>query len=607
MAISSISELKNIVPVPGDYKNVLGYYNSQDGGGGDFFWDSTFAEQDNQGTIIQSSKVTNGRWRRLFDKEINVKWFGAKGNDTGDDTPAIQRAVDFVKNQKGGVVYLPAGTYRITHIDLSSAFYSNIELIGQGRKVTIFKDITTLNPVTGSYARTGWADGMLLIMNRVADQPTDASAIKNIKVSKIGFYSDVEAKGFDELFHHICVYHGSHIIITECDFVGFLGDAISVTAGVRGEEPNSINQNISITNNTIDGVNKNNRQGISIYHCDNFEISNNDIRNTTRADMPGAIDIEPIPGSISCKGGVINNNRIFNCGGGVGAISVVFQLTNEPKSGSVTVSNNQILDSPQCNGITVIGDVLNLPTESNFGVRLENNYTSNVLRPFFLSYIAGVKVSGNRLDLAARSVKIEHSSDIWINNNIFMRNQDQIGCIELNEGCVDIHINENIFKNIKSVCIYDYQNGLRTFKRNRLINNLSTIKQPPVVLKYLRIPEQVTNDDWSVNHLSTDHFYSVINKYQAINGGSDFLLAVIPDKMPYGENTFSTGANGGYPRSGYTGNNTGLVKVIRSTDPNYPFVTQTYYPKDDGQPVFYRHSINGTSWGHWQLYQMIPA
>ncbi len=39
---------------------------------------------------------------------------GALGNDTGDDGPAIQRALNAAATAKGGIVFLPAGRYRLT-------------------------------------------------------------------------------------------------------------------------------------------------------------------------------------------------------------------------------------------------------------------------------------------------------------------------------------------------------------------------------------------------------------------------------------------------------------------------------------------------------------
>lgn len=90
---------------------VEGYTTPGDGGGGLFFYQSSdTTSPDNGGTIIVS---TNGsRWYRIFSGGVNVKWFGATGNGTTDDTGAIQNAISSITN--GGEVYFPNGTYSVT-------------------------------------------------------------------------------------------------------------------------------------------------------------------------------------------------------------------------------------------------------------------------------------------------------------------------------------------------------------------------------------------------------------------------------------------------------------------------------------------------------------
>lgn len=44
---------------------------------------------------------------------LNVRSFGAKGDATTDDTAAFQAAIDSASAQGGGIVFVPAGTYRI--------------------------------------------------------------------------------------------------------------------------------------------------------------------------------------------------------------------------------------------------------------------------------------------------------------------------------------------------------------------------------------------------------------------------------------------------------------------------------------------------------------
>lgn len=90
--------------------DVLGYYTKGDGGGGTFYWDSTSTKADNGGTIIQSTGITAGRWKRIFVGNINVKWFGAKGDGITNDTLAIQKA-----DALGAVLQLDNGTYLSTY------------------------------------------------------------------------------------------------------------------------------------------------------------------------------------------------------------------------------------------------------------------------------------------------------------------------------------------------------------------------------------------------------------------------------------------------------------------------------------------------------------
>lgn len=50
----------------------------------------------------------------LIAQYFNVQTYGAKGNGTVDDTLAIEKAINAAVGAKGGVVYFPAGMYRMT-------------------------------------------------------------------------------------------------------------------------------------------------------------------------------------------------------------------------------------------------------------------------------------------------------------------------------------------------------------------------------------------------------------------------------------------------------------------------------------------------------------
>ena len=89
---------------------VRGYYSNGDGGGGTFYWDAASTEADNGGTIIAADAGGTGRWKRVYSGAVNVRWFGAKGDGSTDDTGAIQAAIDYALAYVV-TVYAPRGIY----------------------------------------------------------------------------------------------------------------------------------------------------------------------------------------------------------------------------------------------------------------------------------------------------------------------------------------------------------------------------------------------------------------------------------------------------------------------------------------------------------------
>lgn len=95
-----------------EHSLVLGYYAAGDGGGGDFYWDNTSEQGNNDGTII--TVPGKGRWKRLVTAGcINVKWFGAKGDGVYNDTDAIHKAAKVIEDNSGGTLLFPGGTYLV--------------------------------------------------------------------------------------------------------------------------------------------------------------------------------------------------------------------------------------------------------------------------------------------------------------------------------------------------------------------------------------------------------------------------------------------------------------------------------------------------------------
>lgn len=128
--VNTMADLRNVAVSTTSPVQILGYYAGNDGGEGVFVGVSGAAPGtyfDNGGTvIIPSVGVTDGSaaWVRehydpvrdqwVGDRQVNAKWFGAKGDGVADDTVALQNALDFTIYFVNGELYIPAGKYIIS-------------------------------------------------------------------------------------------------------------------------------------------------------------------------------------------------------------------------------------------------------------------------------------------------------------------------------------------------------------------------------------------------------------------------------------------------------------------------------------------------------------
>ena len=91
--------------------------------GGTFIYDATESAVNNGGTVFDG-------WVRQYSGAVNVKWFGAKGDGTTEDTLAIENALNTKKS-----IYAPEGTYIVTR----TLFPWKQNITGCSQEKTIFK------------------------------------------------------------------------------------------------------------------------------------------------------------------------------------------------------------------------------------------------------------------------------------------------------------------------------------------------------------------------------------------------------------------------------------------------------------------------------------
>jgi hypothetical protein len=115
-----------------------------DGGGGVFGWNandqSALVVQDPYSGVFVAPDSdptgASGAWVRLFSGKLNVRAFGARGNDIDSDTGPFQGAVDLLYNVFGrGLLYMPTGVYRLT---APIQWRSRISLCGDGMGQSTF-------------------------------------------------------------------------------------------------------------------------------------------------------------------------------------------------------------------------------------------------------------------------------------------------------------------------------------------------------------------------------------------------------------------------------------------------------------------------------------
>ena len=109
---------------------VEGYATYGDGADGYFYYNSSSSATNNNGTVVQPT-YGSGRWLRMFNGAVNVKWFGAKGDDTQNDTAYFTAA-----QACGAPTFVPNGRYKLSSDPMCES------------QPVIFDDFAIIHPYT---------------------------------------------------------------------------------------------------------------------------------------------------------------------------------------------------------------------------------------------------------------------------------------------------------------------------------------------------------------------------------------------------------------------------------------------------------------------------
>lgn len=347
-----------------------------------------------------------GVYRTIQDKfreHISVMDFIPMGTDTASVNciPYIQKAVDHLASLGGGTLHFPARTY---YFGATNTPIVNASRLTDG--VTLKSNITYSGDGAASIIKMD-INCCTAFMGRFTSAITDpALNMKNIVFKNLRFERPPTTFFQEQLTLNIesC----ENVLIKDCQFVGWSGDAImlgAVTNASLSAFLQGIIKNVRITGCLFDGVDKNNRQAISVFTGENIEIYGNNFLNTTRPDMPGAIDIEPELTTAVIKNIRVHDNTFTNIGGMAGVVGFAITPNMTQRAENIAVYDNEMNKCTNTYALAGTGKPSATSTSVASGspakISFERNKVSgdgiagSVQLPFGFRGIDGLVVSGN--------------------------------------------------------------------------------------------------------------------------------------------------------------------------------------------------------------------
>lgn len=347
-----------------------------------------------------------------FNNSVNV--LDNNGSGAADPTGVENSTAAFLDaaNLGTGSVYVPAGTYLLEITSLPSGTM----IYGDGAK-TIIKPLTLTSRAA-------------IAIN--SSSPT--TFIDDLTFYNLTFQGSVDVDGFAEQNHLLTLNGVRNALVYRCRFIGFRGDGVYVGSGDTGGQERH-NRNVIIKECFFDGVNKDNRNAISVIDGDGVTIENNYINRCTRSNMPGAIDIEPNANTYHVVRNIrIVNNTLKDIGGNVAAICFAIPgvaYTTPPTDFLVSGNHLDSVETGFSFNFNIAGGLLegNVPHSVTF----RDNQVQTCVKPFLFLNVHTMRMDGNRFLNSTSDALIgfntgnEHVVDATLSNNLFYRCGSTIG------------------------------------------------------------------------------------------------------------------------------------------------------------------------------------
>ncbi len=300
-----------------------------------------------------------------------------------DDSEAFVRAL-----ATGQPVYVPKGNYRVSMVKLKSG----ARIRGEG---------------TGSVIRSAYPDAYASFY---ADSGSPTAMITGIDIRNLVLTGDVVSRGFRE-HSHLLVFQGvSGATIENVGFRGFRGDGLMIEGG-NALAPDPVkeprhNRDVMVRNCLFDGINRDNRNAISVVDGQNITITGCRFRNVTRPDMPGAIDIEPNPYQFYRITDItVSDCDFVGVGGNFGAIAVFVPQEVSAAPARLKFMRNRMADYIGT-GADYSIRCANASTAAKNDIRISGHVGQNGQRPFTILAGNGITIDGDCRFVEYRSASL---------------------------------------------------------------------------------------------------------------------------------------------------------------------------------------------------------
>lgn len=349
-------------------------------------------------TAASPNGISTAQWdeTHVIDGVFDVLDYGAVGDGATDDTAAIQAAIDAVP-AAGGVVFFPAGTYRLT--DALTGARSNLALVGADRylsrlKPDLLKSDASANPYV--YLAQGTL-GAHIANQSVRQLGVDASN----RVGDPGFFGVFRWDYADGLVvrdlystngHDVIVFENcTHLQVSGIHAIDNVESIVTLLSGC---------QRVIIT----DLLGENVDEAVDVYNADDVQIS----------DLVIAANVGSINEIVDCSSSRhVQIARVIASGGTHGVL-----VKSETGIDWTDVSIED------CQFVDFTGDAINAQASGGgTGARLTVRNVSAVsaeagAKGIVVSFAPGpVTVEGCTVDVPAVGVEAQTGTDVVIRGN----------------------------------------------------------------------------------------------------------------------------------------------------------------------------------------------